>query len=736
MAIVKVEPLTTARALRGPFDYRLPEAMGEVGVGSVLVVPFGRRRVVGVVIEVAEASELPSERLAEPIEALEAGVPAELVRLGLWAAREYCSTPARGLGLVLPPGTGVGGQRVRRRLNTRVEATARGLAALADGERLGRRQRAVLEALAGKREGEPAAAVGTPELGNVGGADRATVRRLEARGLVRLSEVEVMRRPASAPVGERARAVRLTAEQSAGVAGIVAALDGAAGQPRELLLHGVTGSGKTEVYLAAAETAMEQRRGAIVLVPEIGLTPQTLSRFRDRFGDAVALLHSALPPGSRYDEWERLRSGVARLCVGPRSAIFAPVADLGLIVIDEEHDASYKQEGDPRYDARHVARRRAAEAGAVLVCGSATPRPESWRELARVELPRRVDGRELPQVEVLDMRGGDRRGGPLHPRTREALDAVRRERGKAIVLLNRRGWAPHLSCRACGHAWGCPHCDVSLVLHRRSLRLACHHCGHAAPVPDSCPQCGSVTLARHGAGTERLEGLLREHVRGLPVLRLDSDSAAVRGGHLEILRRFQEAEAGILLGTQMVAKGHDFADVVLSVVIDADASLRFPDFRAEERTFALIAQLAGRSGRGEAGGRVLVQTLAPDARAIAAAARHDAPGFLAAELERRRELRYPPFSNLVRAEVAAGEVGDAERAIGELGSLIRERLTADIDLLGPAPRFRRRSRHRRQLLLKAEDRDAAIAAVRGAVEEAAAARTLRGVALSVDVDPQ
>jgi primosomal protein N' (replication factor Y) (superfamily II helicase) len=728
MAIARVEPLTTARALRGPFDYRLPEAMDRIDVGSVLLVPLGRRRVVGVVVEIAEP-----ERLAEPIEALEAGVPAELVRLGLWIAREYCSTPARGLALVLPPGTGVGGQRVRRRLETRVQATPRGVAALDQGGRLGPRQRAALEALAPKRGGAPTA-IPAPELGPV--ADRAMLRRLETRGLVRLSRAEVRRRPASVPVGEQGGPVPLSAEQGGALRRILAALDGIAGQPRELLLHGVTGSGKTEVYLAAAAAAGEQRRGAIVLVPEIALTPQTLSRFRDRLGDAVAVLHSALPAGARYDEWERLRSGEARVCVGPRSAIFAPVRDIGLIVIDEEHDASFKQEGDPRYDARHVARRRAAEAGAVLVCGSATPRPESWRELPRLELSRRVDGRALPPVEVLDMRGADRRGGPFHPRTREVLDALRRHGGKAILLLNRRGWAPHLSCRACGHGWGCPHCEVSLVLHRRSGRLSCHHCGHAVPVPGSCPGCGSVTLARHGAGTERLEGVVGELVRGLPVFRLDSDSAAGGGGHAEILSRFQRAEAGVLLGTQMVAKGHDFADVVLSVVIDADASLRFPDFRSEERTFALIAQLAGRSGRGESGGRVLVQTLAPEAPAIVAAARHDAPGFLAGELRRRRELRYPPFSSLVRVEVAAPRVAEAERSIDELRSLIEDRRTADAELLGPAPRFRRRGRHRRQLLLKAGDRGAAIGAVRDAVDAAAARRALRGVALSVDVDPQ
>jgi primosomal protein N' (replication factor Y) (superfamily II helicase) len=734
MAIAKVEPLTTARALRGPFDYRLPEAMQGVGVGSVLRVPFGRRRVLGVVVEIAEVSELPPDRLAEPIEALEAGVPAELVRLGLWAAREYCSTPARGLGLVLPPGTGASGQRVRRRLETRVEATPEGRAALGGGARLGSRQHAVLDALEARRKGSGEPSASTAELAAACGADRAALRRLGARGLVRLSEVEVGRRPRTGRIGEAARMARLTREQELAAARIVRSMQAGAGE--ELLLHGVTGSGKTEVYLEAASAALERGSGVIVLVPEIGLTPQTVARFRDRFGDAVALLHSQLPAGARYDEWRRLRSGEARLCVGPRSAIFAPVERLGLIVIDEEHDASYKQEGDPRYDARHVARRRAAEAGAVLVAGSATPRPESWRELERLQLPRRVDGLALPEVEVLDMRGSGRRSGPLHRRTREALGQLRREGGKAILLLNRRGWAPHLSCRTCGHGWECPRCDVSLILHRHPERLACHHCGHSEALPGSCPECDSVTLARHGAGTERLELLLGELLDPLPVFRLDSDSAAGAGGHLEILDRFQRANAGVLLGTQMVAKGHDFADVVLSVVLDADSSLRFPDFRAEERTFALIAQLAGRSGRGAAGGRVLVQTLAPDAAAIEAAARHDAAGFLAGELERRRALSYPPFSNLVRVELAAADGADAERAAAAMRELIAERLPEDSELLGPAPRLRLRGRHRRQLLLKAARRGAAVDAVRDAVETAAADRSLRGVALSVDVDPQ
>jgi primosomal protein N' (replication factor Y) len=747
MAIAKVEPLTTARALRGPFDYRLPAAMRDVGVGTVLLVPFGRRRVLGVVVELAEASELPPDRLAEPIEAIEAGSPAELVRLGLWVGREYCSTAARGLELVLPPGTGAAGRRARPKLELRATATAKGREALAGTERLGARQRAVLNALTAAGPGADAddvdfSGLSTVELAALCGADRAGLRRLEARGLIRLAESEARRRPALATIGERAGDVRLTAEQAGTAMRISAAIaadgDGAAGrEPHGFLLHGVTGSGKTEVYLAAAAAALERGRGAIVLVPEIALTAQTVSRFADRFGDTVALLHSRLSPGARYDEWRRLRSGEARVCVGPRSAVFAPVRDLGLVVIDEEHDSGYKQEGDPRYDARDVARRRAADAGAALVAGSATPRPESWLALERLELPRRVDGRELPEVDVLDMRDADRRSGPLHLRTREALEALRESRGKAIVLLNRRGWAPHLSCRSCGRTWSCPHCDVSLVTHARVARLACHHCGHAEPIPQSCPECGSVTLARAGAGTERLDALLSEILDPLPVLRLDSDSAAGAGAaHLEILSRFQEAPAGVLLGTQMVAKGHDFADVVLSVVIDADATLRFPDFRAEERAFALVAQLAGRSGRGKRGGRVLVQTLAPGAEPIRAAARHDAAGFLAGEMKRRRELGYPPFAHLVRIELTAPQAADAANAARELHAALGGALPAGTQLLGPAPRFRLRGRHRRQLLLKGADRAAIVGAVRDAVDDAVAGRLLRGCAVGVDVDPQ
>jgi len=658
MSIAKVEPLTTARSLRGPFDYRLPAEMAGVEVGSVLRVPFGRRRVLGVVVEVAASSELAPNRLAEPIEALETGVPAELVGLGLWVAREYCSTPSRGLRLVLPPGAGVRKHRSRPRV----------------------------------------------ELAGVG--------------------------------IDSAIAPRLLPEQERAVKEIDAALNRERGADRELLLHGVTGSGKTEVYLAAVESALAQGRGAIVLVPEIGLAPQAVSRFRARLGDRFAVLHSALTDGERYQEWRRLRSGEASVCIGPRSAVFAPVCDLGLIVIDEEHDPSYKQEGDPSYDARAVARRRAAQCGAVLLAGTATPRPESWLELARIELPRRVDERNLPPVELLDMRSAEPRSGPLHPATWEALEEVRRAGAKAIVMINRRGFAPWLTCRSCGYHWNCPNCEVSLIVHRHAGALLCHHCAHAEPLPRACSQCASTTLSRGGAGTERIESLLRERLAPMAVFRFDSDTTAGRGAHAKILDRFEAAPAGVLIGTQMVAKGHDFPEVTLSVVLDADATLRFPDFRSEERTFAMVAQLAGRSGRGEAGGKVIVQTMAPGAPSIQSASRHDAAGFLAAELKRRRALRYPPFSHLARIGLASEDEGRLEAVASRLGVELAATLPRGTELLGPAPMFRVRNRYRRRLLMKASDREGTIAAIGDVVARLAGARTLRDVAIGVDIDPQ
>ncbi len=448
----------------------------------------------------------------------------------------------------------------------------------------------------------------------------------------------------------------------------------------------------------------------------------------------MAVLHSAMSPGERYDEWRRLRSGEASVCVGPRSAVFAPVRDLGLVVIDEEHDPSYKQEGDPRYDARAVARKRAADRGAVLLAGSATPGPRAGSPYRASTCPGVSTGWRCRPWAWWTCVGLT----PLRAASAETLDALEevREAGeKAIVLINRRGFAPWLTCRSCGRHWDCPNCDVSLITHRRGGRLVCHHCAHAEPCRAPA-RIAARSASRAGAGTERIEELLARRLAPMTVLRLDSDSAAGRGAHARILGAFEAAPSAVLVGTQMVAKGHDFPEVTLSVILDADATLRFPDFRAEERTFAMVAQLAGRSGRGTAGGEVIVQTLAPEAPSIAHARDHDTAGFIAGELERRRALAYPPYSHLIRIGLASEAEPPLSTAAERLRDAVAGAVPPDTEVLGPAPMFRVRGRHRRRLLLKTADRGATVEAVREAVERMAGERALRRVAIGVDVDPQ
>jgi primosomal protein N' (replication factor Y) (superfamily II helicase) len=524
--------------------------------------------------------------------------------------------------------------------------------------------------------------------------------------------------------GEREPA-ELTASQQEAVARVSSALDAGGGS---FLLRGETGSGKTEVYLQTCAAALARGRGAIVLVPEIALTPQAVGRFGARFGDGVALIHSGLTESARRDERERIASGAARVVVGARSAVFAPVRDLGLICIDEEHDSSYKQESDPRYDARTVAAKRAALEGAVALFGSATPRPESWAGLERIELGSRLTG-SLPPVQVVDMRR--EAGYPLSAPLLEGLGALAEGGGKAILLLNRRGVAPALHCRACGATIRCGLCDVSLVLHQDGS-LRCHHCGHAEPAPSACPACASPELARIGAGTQRLERELAKRLPELELVRIDADTVRRPEQLSAALRRFAAAERAVLLGTQMVAKGHHFAGVALAAVVDADTGLALPDFRAEERTFQLVTQLAGRSGR-DAPGRVLVQTFQPDARPILLAARHDVTRFLADELDRREALGYPPFRHLVRILVS-GAGSDPVTALSELRDELAR--AGDADLLGPAPLLRLRGRHRAQLVAKTDHPGAFAAAAGRLLAAAAPAMRKAGLTAVVDVDPQ
>ncbi len=516
----------------------------------------------------------------------------------------------------------------------------------------------------------------------------------------------------------------LSDPQTAAVSAIVEELDARRGA--HFLLSGATGSGKTEVYLQACAAALERGLGAIVLVPEIALAPQSVGRFRARFGDGVAILHSGLTDAERRDERERIASGEARIVVGARSAVFAPMHGVGLIVVDEEHDAAYKQESDPRYDARTVAAKRAALEGAVAVYGSATPRPESWHTLRRLELGGRLGG-DLPTVRLVDLR--HEAGYPLSAPLLAALGGVAEQGGKAILLLNRRGLSPAIHCRACGVTRRCGSCDVALVLHDTGL-LTCHHCGYTELQPTTCPACGSADLARLGAGTQRLEKELAAKFPELELFRLDADAFDDAEELARALERFAATDRAVLLGTQMVAKGHHFSGVTLAAVVDADAGLAMPDFRAEERVFQLVTQLAGRSGR-DGPGRVIVQTFDPEARPFVYARLHDVAGFNEGELERRRELGYPPYGHLVRILVAGPLAEPPLLLLREL----RGRLQG-CTVVGPAPLLRRRGRHRAQLIAKT-DVPRQVAAQAAALL-AAAAPAMRRDALTavVDVDPQ
>ncbi len=567
-----------------------------------------------------------------------------------------------------------------------------------------------LEALFGRarRQAEAyhalTASGGTVELAHLtgqAGFSRSVVQGLEDKGLAVVEDREVQRDPfAQIPVEERDRH-EPTVRQAAAIRTLIDTFDGGPSEP--FLLHGVTGSGKTLVYIELLSHVLAQGKGAIVLVPEISLTPQTVARFRARFGDEVAVLHSALSDGERYDAWRQLRAGHRRIAVGARSALFAPVADLGAIVVDEEHDGSYKQSEAPRYHARDMAVVRAFQEGALCVLGSATPSLESWHNVdrgkySRISLPDRVGGGRLPPVRLVDLRaqrrakGGDgaarsEGGVVLTPPLVEAV-RLRLERSEqTILLLNRRGYSSFVQCRECGDVEICPHCSISMTYHRLTNRLVCHHCRHEAPAPSRCPRCGSDDLSFRGLGTEQVEKVVSETFPSARIARMDVDTTSGKWSHHEILGRVERGEVDILLGTQMIAKGLDFPRVTLVGVVNADVGIHLPDFRASERTFQLLSQVAGRAGRGELGGEVLVQTSLPDHYAIQSVLDHDFAGFASREMAERSDPAYPPMVRLVNVVVSSPVADSAARNAEAAARWLRGRLHHDssVDLIGPAP---------------------------------------------------
>ncbi len=569
-----------------------------------------------------------------------------------------------------------------------------------------RRQADAYQALAGSG--------GTVELAHMtrqAGFSRSVIRGLEEKGLAQVEDREVERDPfAKIPIGEDPTHTP-TVRQGEVIRTLTSAFD--AGPAEPFLLHGVTGSGKTLVYIDALSHVLSRGRSAIVLVPEISLTPQTVARFRARFGDQVAVLHSALSVGERFDAWRQLRSGRKRIAVGARSALFAPVSNLGVIVVDEEHDGSYKQSEAPRYQARDMAVVRCAQEGALCLLGSATPALESWHNVERgkyrlVSLPDRVGGGKLPPVRLIDLREARKKskearksrevsddeagarseaGLVLTPPLVEAL-CERLQRGEqAILLLNRRGYSAFVQCRECGDVEICPACSISLTYHRGKSRLVCHHCRHEQPAPTRCPQCGSTDLSFRGLGTEQVERVVAETFPEARLARMDVDTTSGKWSHHEILGRVERGEVDILLGTQMIAKGLDFPGVTLVGVINADVGIHLPDFRATERTFQLLSQVAGRAGRGKLGGEVLIQTALPEHYAIQAALTHDYVAFATRELGERGHPAYPPMIRLVNVVVSSPvpeeAASNAEAAVRWL--LMHGLSGAGVDLIGPAP---------------------------------------------------
>ncbi|MFC1659959.1 primosomal protein N' [Gemmatimonadota bacterium] len=538
-----------------------------------------------------------------------------------------------------------------------------------------------------------------------GGFSRSVVAGLKGKGIVRVSDEELIRDPFASMEHSPAPALEPTRDQDTSLRGLVGALEEKA--PGTALLHGVTGSGKTLVYIELLREAVLRRgRGAIVLVPEISLTPQTVSRFRAHFGDRVAVLHSALSDGERFDAWRQLRRGEKQIAVGARSAVFAPVPNLGVVVVDEEHDGSYKQSEAPRYHARDVAIVRAGHAGALCVLGSATPSLESWENARREKfrlfsLPQRVGGGALPPVEVVDLRkvwrevsvgrgetGSDRAGGVLSPRlVRGVSDRLARGE-QVILLLNRRGYSNFVQCRECGEVWRCLHCSVSLTFHRATGRLLCHYCRHDESAPSRCERCGSKDLGFRGLGTEQVERVVAESFPGARIARMDVDTTSGKWSHHEILGRVERGEVDILLGTQMIAKGLDFPRVTLVGVVNADVGIHLPDFRASERTFQLLSQVAGRTGRGPLGGEVVVQTALPEHYTVRAALEHDFEAFAKRELEERREPPYPPYRRLANVVFSSPDPEEAAREAERGARWLTSRFKgkrSQVELVGPAP---------------------------------------------------
>lgn len=828
MTVARVIVDVPSRDTDRTFDYLIPDRLeGWVEIGSRVAVPFGPRKLQGIVTGFADDAEVEYAKL-KPLEDLLDAIPPlspELVELGQWISKRWLCPLTISLQAMLPaalkgkaekyvfPSASAtwseeetahsGGlllalqkgeplklngllqqyaeqghllkqwlregrleerQRVEDRLSVKTVQTvfpadpATLIQAIEQIPTRAHKQKEVLKYLL--VQSEP---IGVQRLAEATETTSSTIKSLADRGWIDIRSITEDRDPYANRDFPASAPMQLTPAQAAVLAPIHSALDD--NKNEVFLLHGVTGSGKTEVYLQAIQRCLESDREAIVLVPEIALTPQMVERFKSRFGARVAVLHSRLSQGERYDEWRKIREGRAQVAVGARSAIFAPFAHVGLIVIDEEHETSYKQEESPKYHARDVAVERARLNNAVLVLGSATPALETYEaatqggqlsglgRLQYISLPERVANRPLPGVQIVDMRDELKLGNrSMFSRLlTEALKERLEKKEQTVLLLNRRGYATFVMCRSCGYTAACPHCEISLTYHKGSLNLRCHYCGYSEPEPKTCPSCQSPHIRFFGTGTQKVEEALAETFPGIRVIRMDVDTTTEKGSHEKWLTEFRERRADVLLGTQMVAKGLDFPYVTLVGVLAADAALRLPDFRAPERTFQLLTQVAGRAGRHELPGEVIIQTYDPEHESITSVVGHDYRGFVGRALELRRQLGYPPYGRLLSVTLSHESV-PLLLSIGEsFASSIKERAAslgirndfdlgggAALEVLGPvsSPIARLKDRYRFQCMVKYRgDVDASLLTSQVLAEMGDAVKR-SGVQISVDVDPQ
>jgi primosomal protein N' (replication factor Y) len=730
------------RAIHRELDYAVPEGlMNRVGVGSRVRVPFREKSALATVVAVTEQSEAKGIRLIEAVVGEAPILSEQLLELGRWISAYYCCPIETVMRSLLP-------QVIRRaEVGWKKQLFVQPGREI-DNEELEKlrkrapRQAELLEAILRLE-----APIRASQLLRETSLDNQTLRALVKRGLVKLREEAVVRDPHGDEQFIATSNLILNQEQAHALKEIIQALDSPE-KSGPILLHGVTGSGKTEIYLQAIRTTLNRGHTAIVLVPEISLTPQTVERFKSRFADvqdAVAVLHSHLSEGERHDEWHKIHSGRARIVIGARSAIFAPLKNLGLIVVDEEHETTYKQEEAPRYHARDLAIVRAKIEKCVAVLGSATPSLESYHNAAigkyrLITLTQRIDEKQMPLMRIVDLRQERRKGKSaaiLSEKLSQAIADRLEKREQTILFLNRRGFSTSLLCSDCGEARNCPNCSVALTFHRHPAvagRLACHLCGHTAAVPKKCPACGQDALIYAGFGTEKVESTVSQIFPKAVVRRMDADSMTRKEAYRETLRNFRTGKIDILVGTQMIAKGLHFPNVTLVGIINADLALHLPDFRAGERTFQLLTQVAGRAGRGETSGEVFVQTYTPFSPSIQFARHHDFAGYFQQELEFRERCDFPPFKHAILITVRSAHEGRAKLSAETLKRRLKEALPQEF-ILGdatPAPLEKLQGQFRFHILVRGEAIMRLSRLVRETVDKLPFPED---VTVTVDVDP-